>query len=517
RKAGDFVHLLFDRDAGLQVLELNRACRFGEDREGVRIPFAHGLAKRDRLAVFHAKPRTIDDVVAFLFAAFLVDDGDQAGTVHRDEDLAAAFDDLQVDELHEAVVAGLDLRLFGDAGGGTANVERPHRELRAGLANGLRGDDAHCLAHLDEAARGQVAAIAAAADSAAGFASEHRANLHSLDAGSLDCVRQLFRDLLVDLDNHGAFVVLDLLERNAANDAVAQRLDFDAGFENRLNVDSVGRAAVELVDDHVLSHVHQAAREVAGIGGLERRIGQALAGSVGRDEVLQHGQALAEVRCDRRFDNFAGGLGHQAAHSGKLPDLLLRTAGAGIGHDVDRVIHALLILLFERLEHLVGDFFGDVRPDGDDLVVALAVGDGAIEILLLDLDDLMLGGIDELELHAGDDHVADADGHAGLGRVEEAKLFQLVESHHGLLESEAEVAVLHERLHALLLEQAVDEGHFRRQVIVEDHAANGGVQKLFAQVNRLGMRDVLIVVSVGEIDHLAGVAHANRRQQLDLA
>ena len=186
-----------------------------------------------------------------------------------------------------------------------------------------------------------------------------------------------------------------------------------------------------LVDDHVLGHVHEPAREVAGIGGLERRIGQALAGAVRGDEVLQHGEAFAEVRGDGRLDDFARGLGHQAAHSGKLADLLLGTAGAGIGHDVDRVDHALLVLLFEGLEHFVGDFFGDVAPDGDDLVVALAVGDGAIEILLLDLDDFVLGGVHQLGLDAGDDHVADADGNAGLGGVEEAELLQPVEHHDG--------------------------------------------------------------------------------------
>ena len=44
RKAGDFVHLLLDGDAGLQVLELNRASDFGEDRECIRIPFRQDLA-----------------------------------------------------------------------------------------------------------------------------------------------------------------------------------------------------------------------------------------------------------------------------------------------------------------------------------------------------------------------------------------------------------------------------------------------------------------------------------------
>jgi hypothetical protein len=53
-------------------------------------------------------------------------------------------------------------------------------------------------------------------------------------------------------------------------------------------------------DDDVLRHVHQLAGHVAGVGGLERGIGQTLAGAVGGDEVFQHGQALAEVRQNRR-------------------------------------------------------------------------------------------------------------------------------------------------------------------------------------------------------------------------
>ena len=54
-------------------------------------------------------------------------------------------------------------------------------------------------------------------------------------------------------------------------------------------------------------------------------------------------------------------------------------------------------------------------------------------------------------------------------------------------------------------------------MIVEDHAADGGVQELLVQVDRLGVRNVLIVVGVGEVDHLAGVAHADRREQFDFA
>src|SRR3546814_4221612 len=76
-------------------------------------------------------------------------------------------------------------------------------------------------------------------------------------------------------------------------------------------------SAVVLDDDGVLGDVDQTARQVAGVGGLQRGIGQALAGAVGGVEVLQHGEAFLEVRDDRRLDDLARRLGHQAAHAGR--------------------------------------------------------------------------------------------------------------------------------------------------------------------------------------------------------
>jgi len=40
----------------------------------------------------------------------------------------------------------------------------------------------------------------------------------------------------------------------------------------------------------------------------------------------------------------------------------------------------------------------DVRPDGDHLVVTLAVGDRAFEVLLLDLDDFVARALDQRRL-----------------------------------------------------------------------------------------------------------------------
>src|SRR5205807_1212826 len=82
-----------------------------------------------------------------------------------------------------------------------------------------------------------------------------------------------------------------------------------------------------------------------------------------------------------------------------------RTARAGVRHDVDGVDVALFVLILEGLEHFVGHALGNVAPNGDDLVVALAIGDGAIEVLLLHLDNFLFGVLHQLVLIAGNEHV----------------------------------------------------------------------------------------------------------------
>ena len=268
-------------------------------------------------------------------------------------------------------------------------MEGTHGELGSGLADGLCSDDADCFAEFDEAARGKVAAVAENADAALGFAGEHGANLDALNAGSLDGRSEIFCNLLVDFHDDRTLEVLDPLERNAADDTVAQRFDDFAGLDDRSNVDAFHRAAVMLADDDVLGHVNESTGQVAGVSGLQCGIRQALTCAVGRDEVLQHGETFAEVCRDRGLNDFAGRLGHEAAHAGELTDLLFGSASAGVGHDVDRVHGAGLVGVLHVVEHFVGNFFRYRRPDLDDLVVALAVGDGAVKVLVLNADSLL--------------------------------------------------------------------------------------------------------------------------------
>ena len=54
-----------------------------------------------------------------------------------------------------------------------------------------------------------------------------------------------------------------------------------------------------LANDDLLRDVDQTAGQVTGVGRTQRRIGQALSGASGGNEVFQDGQAFTEVCLDR--------------------------------------------------------------------------------------------------------------------------------------------------------------------------------------------------------------------------
>jgi hypothetical protein len=72
--AGDFVHLFRGGDAVDQILEMNRARDFGQDRERIRIPFQQNLIRLDLGAVAHVDLRAVDNLIAFALALLFVND-----------------------------------------------------------------------------------------------------------------------------------------------------------------------------------------------------------------------------------------------------------------------------------------------------------------------------------------------------------------------------------------------------------------------------------------------------------
>src|SRR5438067_7014693 len=427
REAGDLVELFAHGHAFHDVLVLHLAGELGEDRVGERIPLDEHRALLDLLLRLDLQLGAVHDRVALALPAALVGHADLAVAVGGHEVAVAVHDRAQVVELHDARALGLVLGGLDDAAGRAADVEGPHRELRARLADRLRGDDADRLAQLGQPARAEVAAVAQHTDAALGITGEARADAHPLEARVLDLLRRLLDDLVVGLDDDLARQrVADVLRGHPAQDAVPERLDDVTALDERRGVDVLHGAAVVLADDHVLRDVDQSPRQVPGVGRLERGVRQTLAGAVRRGEVLEDREALAEVRGDRRLDDLARGLGHETAHAGQLADLLLAAPRAGGGHHVDRVELAALLAALELAEHLLRDELRGVRPDVDDLVVALAVRDDAVLVLLLDLVHLFARLGDVPLLRRRDVHVVDTDRQPGERGVPEAEVLQLV-------------------------------------------------------------------------------------------
>src|SRR6185312_15527442 len=288
RKSGDLVNFFVQRETFLQVFELHGSADFREDRKGVRIPLDEYLPELDMVAFADLQLGAIHDRVTLFFAPAVVDNGDRARTIHDYQIAGFRLHRLQVDEAYRAVVLGFEARLLGDSRCRPTDVERAHSELCSRFSNRLRRDHADRFAEFDHASGGQVAAVAHDADSALGFAGQHRANLYPLDACRLNRAGQLFGNIAVHINDNVAFVVFDLFERDSAHNAVAHRFDDLARLDDGADVDAVERSAILFGDNHILRYVHQAASEIAGISGLERRVRQSLASAVCGDEVLQH-------------------------------------------------------------------------------------------------------------------------------------------------------------------------------------------------------------------------------------
>ena len=165
----------------------DRALDLGQNRPGIRIPFRDALAALDHVAFVDVHARAVLDAVGRTLGAVGIGDRNHHVADHRDQVTFAVLGDRLVLDRDLAVEIRLDERLLVDLRR-AADVEGTHRQLRAGLADRLRRDDADRFAVVDRRAAGEIAAVALAADAVDEFAGQRRADLHFLDAGLLDGV-----------------------------------------------------------------------------------------------------------------------------------------------------------------------------------------------------------------------------------------------------------------------------------------------------------------------------------------
>ena len=518
-ETGDLVHFLVDGQTLDDVLEVSRTAILSKNGEGVRIPFHEGLPGVDLLPIFDLQLRSVDHGIPLPLTTLLVDDEDLPRAVHHDEVTFLVFDRGEVDELHYARNLGLERGLFRHPAGRASDVERAHGELGARLTDGLGGNHADRLTEIGKVARREVTAIAPRAHSAQRLAGKHRTNLDALHAGVLNGVGDLLGDLLVGIhDGLTGEAVLDRLERHAAHDAISERLDDFTRFDDRPDIDPVDRLASFLGDDDVLRHVDQTPSEVSRVGGLERRIGQPFPSSVSRDEVLEHGETLAEVAGNGGLDDLARGLRHQTAHSCELPDLLLAAASARVGHHVDRVELALLALLaLHLLEHLLRYLVGNVRPNGDDFVVTLTLGDSTFAVLVVDLFHLPECRFHQGVLLARNDEIVDPDRNSAPRSVLEPEALEGVQHLDRFLDSIRQVAEVDQAPQPLLFQEAVDERNLLGQVIVEDGAPDRSVDDIALHFLNFRVDDILFIEGRCQIDDLSAVEQPDGSERLHRA
>ena len=338
---------------------------------------------------------------------------------------------------------------------------------------------------------GQVAAVAQGAHAAFGLTGQGGADGHGAYAGFVEGVGHLFIHQGVGREQQ--FLgggMHDGVQQHAADDAVAQRqLDFVA-FAQGGHFDAVHGVAVFLRHDDVLHHVHQTAGEVTGVSGLQSGIGQTLAGAVRRSEVLQHGKAFTEACRNRRFDDGAGRLGHEAAHAAELSHLVRVASSTGVGHHEDRVEAGVVgfaarlridhVIDGDFLHHFLGNGGGSLRPHVNHLVVLFGTGDDTVAVLLFDVVHFGLRGGNDGLLAGRNGHVLEADGNARASGELVTDVLQLVAQDDGVLDAGGLVGDAHELADGLLGEHLVDflEGQHVRQTFPYEHTAAGGVHEI---------------------------------------
>src|SRR5262245_12769114 len=261
--AGRFVERLRHRLALDQVLEGDRALDLGEDRPGIGIPLRDALAALDLVIILDQQARAVLDAMHRALGPVGIEYGDDHIAGHGDRLPVGVLHHVLVLDLDRAVEVRLDHRLLRDLRG-AADMERAHGELRARLADRLRGDDAYRLAHIDRGAAGEIAPVALGAHAPAGLTGEHGADAQFLHAGGLDGLDlRLFEQRAFLDDDLVRGRIAHVLGGGAAEDAAFERSHHGAGIDDSADLDPRRRAAVLRRDDAVLRHVDQSTRKVA--------------------------------------------------------------------------------------------------------------------------------------------------------------------------------------------------------------------------------------------------------------
>ena len=366
-------------------------------------------------------------------------------------------------------------------------MERSHRQLRTGFADGLCSYDADRFAEFDGVARCHVLAVALRTYAVFCTAGQHASDPDCGDARLLDLLRHIAADeRILGADDFARLGIDHVVHAVSAVDTVSERLESrDLGDYDALRI-----SAVLFVDDDSLRNIDETSGEVTGVCRLECGIRKTFTSAVRGNEVLEDGKTFAVVCLDRKLYDFTRRVTDKTSHTAKLRDLVLVTARTGVRHHPYRVELAEEVFAV-FVEQEVVDFVLRVLPQLDYLTVSVFFGQAASLVLLFDAEYVFFRLLDDLALLVGDVHIEYGCGDRADSRIFVTLRLDLVEDYRSLGRALILEAVVYDLRQLFLSDEEVDlevellfgslSGHemqILRDSLVEYHSADRGVQVL---------------------------------------
>ena len=228
-------------------------------------------------------------------------------------------------------------------------MEGTHRQLCTRLTDGLRRNNADCLADLDCLAGCHIRTVALCADPDMGTAGKHVTNLYGCICARFlnllccyDSCGASWRNHMICFYNHIAVIIINRLTGATSRNTLFQTFNDFLAVVKRLNPHArnffVLTAAVYLVDNQLLRNVYETTGQVTGVRGTKRGIGKSLSCAVCGNEILEYVKTFTEVGLNRELNRTSRRIRHKTTHTGKLLNLLIGASRTGLCHHGNIVI-----------------------------------------------------------------------------------------------------------------------------------------------------------------------------------
>ena len=203
---------------------------------------------------------------------------------------------------------------------------------------------------------------------------------------------------------------------------------------------------------------------------------------MGRDEVLEHGHTLFEVRDNRVLDvgtciGRAGfhRLSHNTTDTGELFDLTGVTTGTGVHHHVHGV--ESLVRLSHMLHNDLGQLLIDIFPSINGLTITLIVTDETVDVVEVEFIDGRVTFGYELLTFLRNDDIIEVEGQTALESAVVTEVLDVVEE----LSCTSDTACLDDvgddRLDRTFLHEHVLIADLLGHVLVDNDTTRGGLDQ----------------------------------------